>query len=125
MSKVNTVILNTRMREKEEAVELGVRLAKYESEGITIESAKERAKKELGLEQSDILLLEYESALKKVRENTQNFIAFNNAVNTAKKSGILQEQELEPLIRVIKKLEKEIMESFSIDSIEDLYEEEE
>ena len=83
MKKVNTVLLNARMREKEDVVQLGVQMARHQAEGVTIENAMEAASKALELSEDAILLLESEAAMKGIYKDTQNFIAFNNAIETA------------------------------------------
>ena len=123
MKKVNTTLINARQREKEDIVRLGTQLAQYEANGITIESAIEAARKELELGEDKIFLLEAENAMKAINKDTQNFVAFTNAINKAEESGVVTNEELEPLRKVQKKLEVSIIKRYNLEA-EDLYEEE-
>jgi len=123
MKKVNTTLINARQREKEDIVRLGTQLAQYEANGITIESAIEDARKELELGEDKIFLLEAENAMKAINKDTQNFVAFTNAINKAEESGVVTSEELEPLRKVQKKLEVSIIKRYNLEE-EDLYEEE-
>jgi hypothetical protein len=123
MKKVNTTLINARQREKEDIVRLGTQLAQYEANGITIEGAIEDARKELELGEDKIFLLEAENAMKAINKDTQNFVAFTNAINKAEESGVVSNEELEPLRKVQKKLEVSIIKRYNLEA-EDLYEEE-
>lgn len=123
MKKVNTTLINARQREKEDIVRLGTQLAQYEANGITIEGAIEDARKELELGEDKIFLLEAENAMKDLNKDTQNFVAFTNAINKAEESGVVTNEELEPLRKVQKKLEVSIIKRYNLEA-EDLYEEE-
>jgi len=123
MKKVNTTLINARQREKEDIVRLGTQLAQYEANGITIEGAIEDARKELELGEDKIFLLEAENAMKAINKDTQNFVAFTNAINKAEESGVVTNEELEPLRKVQKKLEVSIIKRYNLEA-EDLYEEE-
>jgi len=123
MKKVNTTLINARQREKEDIVRLGTQLAQYEANGITIEGAIEDARKELELGEDKIFLLEAENAMKVINKDTQNFVAFTNAINKAEESGVVTNEELEPLRKVQKKLEVSIIKRYNLEA-EDLYEEE-
>ena len=123
MKKVNTTLINARQREKEDIVRLGTQLAQYEANGITIESAIADARKELELGEDKIFLLEAENAMKAINKDTQNFVAFTNAINKAEESGVVTSEELEPLRKVQKKLEVSIIKRYNLEE-EDLYEEE-
>ena len=123
MKKVNTTLINARQREKEDIVRLGTQLAQYEANGITIEGAIEDARKELELGEDKIFLLEAENAMKVINKDTQNFVAFTNAINKAEESGVVTNEELEPLRKVQKKLEVSIIKRYNLEE-EDLYEEE-
>ena len=124
MKKVNTTLINARQREKEDIVRLGTQLAQYDANGITIEGAIEDARKELELGEDKIFLLEAENAMKNLNKDTQNFVAFTNAINKAEESGVVTNEELEPLRKVQKKLEVSIIKRYNLEA-EDLYEEEE
>ena len=123
MKKVKTTLINARQREKEDIVRLGTQLAQYEANGITIEGAIEDARKELELGEDKIFLLEAENAMKVINKDTQNFVAFTNAINKAEESGVVTNEELEPLRKVQKKLEVSIIKRYNLEA-EDLYEEE-
>ncbi len=123
MKKVNTVLLNTRMREIEEVVQLGTQMATYEANGVTIEGAQKAAKEALGLSEDAILLIETEDALKSIQKQGQRFIAFRNAINTAQETGAVTEADLEPLEKAVQALEQNLAKVFNIEDIEDLYEE--
>jgi len=123
MKKVNTTLINARQREKEDIVRLGTQLAQYDANGITIEGAIEDARKELELGEDKIFLLEAENAMKVINKDTQNFVAFTNAINKAEESGVVTNEELEPLRKVQKKLEVSIIKRYNLEA-EDLYEEE-
>jgi len=120
--KVNLVLINQRMREKEDKINLGVTMANYEANGISIESAQEEAKEQLEIDPSDILLLEYEKALTDLRKDSQNFVAFVNAIRTAEESGVVTSEELEPMQKVVAQLEQKMMKRFDIEDVGDLYE---
>ena len=123
MKKVNTTLINARQREKEDIVRLGTQLAQYEANGITIEGAIEDARKELELGEDKIFILEAENAMKVINKDTKNFVAFTNAINKAEESGVVTNEELEPLRKVQKKLEVSIIKRYNLEA-EDLYEEE-
>tara|TARA_R110000851_G_scaffold99025_2_gene213901 strand:+ start:91 stop:468 length:378 start_codon:yes stop_codon:yes gene_type:complete len=124
MKKVNTTLINARQREKEDIVRLGTQLAQYEANGITIESAIEDARKALELGEDKIFLLEAENAMKDLNKDTQNFVAFTNAINKAEESGIVSAEELEPLKKVQLGLQENIIARYSLEGEDELYEEE-
>ena len=139
MKKVNTTLINARQREKEDIVRLGTQLAQYEANGITIEGAIEDARKlglkEYEIDQQDarkalelgedkIFLLEAENAMKDLNKDTQNFVAFTNAINKAEESGIVSAEELEPLKKVQLGLQENIIARYSLEGEDELYEEE-
>tara|TARA_R110001606_G_C15385495_1_gene650924 strand:- start:29 stop:406 length:378 start_codon:yes stop_codon:yes gene_type:complete len=124
MKKVNTTLINARQREKEDIVRLGTQLAQYEANGITIEGAIEDARKALELGEDKIFLLEAENAMKDLNKDTQNFVAFTNAINKAEESGIVSAEELEPLKKVQLGLQENIIARYSLEGEDELYEEE-
>jgi|TARA_B110000908_G_C10218955_1_gene434270 hypothetical protein len=124
MKKVNTTLINARQREKEDIVRLGTQLAQYEANGITIESAIADARRELELSEDAIFLLEAENAMKDLNKDTQNFVAFTNAINKAEESGIVSAEELEPLKKVQLGLQENIIARYSLEGEDELYEEE-
>lgn len=124
MKKVNTTLINARQREKEDIVRLGTQLAQYEANGITIESAIEDARKALELPEDAVFLLEAENAMKNLNKDTQNFVAFTNAINKAEESGIASAEELEPLKKVQLGLQEKIIARYGLEGADELYEEE-
>ena len=123
MKKINTVLLNARKREKEDFVQLATQLATLKQNGI--EDVEATTKELLNMPEDSIFLLEATDALKKINKDTQDFVAFGNALGNAKLSGLLTEEELAPLDRVYKNLEESIMKIYKIEDVEDLYMEEE
>jgi hypothetical protein len=124
MKKVNTTLINARQREKEDIVRLGTQLAQYEANGITIEGAIEDARKALELPEDSVFLLEAENAMKNLNKDTQNFVAFTNAINKAEESGIASAEELEPLKKVQSELQEKIIARYGLEGADELYEEE-
>lgn len=122
MKKINTVLLNARKREKEDFVQLATQLATLKQNGI--DDVEATTRELLNMPEDSIILLEAADAMKKINKDTQDFVAFGNALTNAKSSGLLTEEEMAPLDRVYKGLEDSILKLYQIDDVEDLYMEE-
>jgi len=121
--QLDTDLINTRAREKEQKVQDGRLIEGLIAQGDTPEGIISAAKKELGIGENDSIMLKYDEKLREVNLQTKAFISLSNFVSKAEGTKLLTEDELSSIKVIETKLAKVISEKYGID-LEDLYNEE-
>lgn len=119
--KVDRTLVSQHLRRLEDVVNQGKAAEKREQDGYTNESLIADAKKVLGLNENDLIQVEFEAPMKKINLQVNSFINIANARDAAEKSELSSE-----IIDTLKKAEKELAEKIALMydvEVDDLYEE--
>lgn len=119
--KVDRTLVKQQLNKLEGIVREGKAAEKREQDGYTNESLIADAKKVLGLNENDLIQVEFEAPMKKINLQVNSFINIANARDAAEKSELSSE-----IINTLKKAEKELAEKIALlydVEVDDLYEE--
>jgi hypothetical protein len=119
---LDTILINSRVAERDAEVQLGRTIEAIESSGSSPEDAKVRAKEILGIGEKDLIQLEFNGKMKEQNTQLKSFMSLSNAVSKAEESGLIEEEDLKPLKEAELKMAKVIAVKLDCE-VEDLYSE--
>lgn len=120
--KANTTLINTRNEENQRAVREAMYMEELDSQGLTPEDVKDKARKILGLDKDAIITLEAEAILRKQNTTLGAFNLIMNKVGAIETAGFLTKEKAEEIRLASLALSEEVAKILDVE-VEDLFEE--
>lgn len=120
--KANTTLINTRNEENQRAVREAMYMEELDSQGLTPEDIKDKARKILRLDKDAIITLEAEAILKKQNTTLGAFNLIMNKVGAIEEAGFLTKEKAEEIRQASLALSEEVARILDVE-VEDLFEE--
>lgn len=117
---VDLTLINARQRDLEQVIQEGKYIEKLEAEGRDPEEIKEAAKKALGLNNDDLIMLEYQAKITQMNLETKAFVALVNFRVKAEETNLLTNDEMNQIRDIEARLANKTVEKYNIE-LEDLY----
>ena len=117
---VDLTLINARQRDLEQVIQEGKYIEKLEAEGRDPEEIKEAAKKALGLNNDDLIILEYQAKITQMNLETKAFVALVNFRVKAEETNLLTNDEMNQIRDIEARLANKTVEKYNIE-LEDLY----